>query len=49
MIVITALGLHFRLEHENAKRDRLYGKVGDNTRVDVTLSGDQNVSFRYLT
>ncbi|OAL53524.1 MFS general substrate transporter [Pyrenochaeta sp. DS3sAY3a] len=49
LIVILSLGLHFKLEHENRKRDSLYGKVGEDVRVDVTDGGDQNVNFRYLT
>lgn len=49
MIVILALGLHFKLEHENKKRDRLYGKAEDNVTIDVTQGGDQSNSFRYLT
>lgn len=49
MIVILALGLHFKLEHENKKRDRLYGSVEVNTYVDVTQGGDKNTAFRYLT
>ncbi|RYP62435.1 hypothetical protein DL769_007307 [Monosporascus sp. CRB-8-3] len=49
MIVVRALGLHFALERENKKRDRLYGPVEENVRVDVTVGGDNNKSFRYLT
>lgn len=49
MIVILALGLHFKLERENKKRDRLYGKAEDNVTIDVTQGGDQSKSFRYLT
>lgn len=49
LIVVLALGLHFKLEHENKKRDRLYGKVDENVRIDVTDGGDNNHAFRYLT
>lgn len=49
MIVFLALGLHFKLEHENKKRDRLHGPVDRNIVVDVTEGGDQTKSFRYLT
>ncbi|EMR71639.1 putative mfs transporter protein [Eutypa lata UCREL1] len=49
LIVILALGLHFKLEHENKKRDRLYGPVEENVHIDVTAGGDKNTSFRYLT
>ncbi|KAH6653176.1 major facilitator superfamily domain-containing protein [Truncatella angustata] len=49
MIVILALGLHFKLKSENRKRDRLYGPVDANTAVDVTIGGDKSTAFRYLT
>lgn len=49
MIALLAIGLHFKLAHENKKRDRLYGPVHENTRVDVTRGGDSNTSFRYFT
>lgn len=49
MIVILAMGLHFALERENAKRDREQGPVDQNETVDVTELGDKHQSFRYLT
>lgn len=49
MIVVLSLGLRFKLEHENRKRDRLYGVVDQNARIDVTDDGDYNTRFRYLT
>lgn len=49
LIVVLALGLHFKLEHENRKRDRLYGKTDASARIDVTDGGDQNHGFRYMT
>jgi hypothetical protein len=49
LIVILALGLHLKLEHENRKRDRLYGEVEVDAHVDVTEGGDKNARFRYLT
>lgn len=49
LIVLLALALHFKLEHENKKRDRLYGKAEENVRIDVTDGGDQNHAFRYMT
>lgn len=49
LIVILSMGLHFKLEHENKKRDRLYGVVEDDAFVDVTNGGDKNTRFRYLT
>jgi hypothetical protein len=47
-IAIMALGLYIKLNHENKKRDRLYGPVDDNVHVDVTEDGDANPRFRYL-
>lgn len=49
LIVILALGLHFKLEAENRSRDREYGPVDEDVQVDVTQGGDQNRNFRYLT
>lgn len=49
VIIILSLGLHFKLEHENKKRDRLYGKPDQNMAVDVTKGGDNNHNFRYMT
>lgn len=49
LIVVLSLGLHFKLEWENKKRDRLFGKVGEDVRVDVTTGGDKSRDFRYLT
>ncbi|GME39302.1 putative permease of the major facilitator superfamily [Neofusicoccum parvum] len=48
LVVVLALGLHWALERENARRDRLYGEVADDVRVDVTNGGDSR-DFRYLT
>ncbi|KAL2817730.1 major facilitator superfamily domain-containing protein [Aspergillus cavernicola] len=47
-ITIMALGLYLKLNHENKKRDRLYGPVTDDVRIDVTVDGDANPRFRYL-
>lgn len=41
-------GLYLKLNYENKKRDRLYGPVTDDIRVDVTKDGDANPQFRYL-
>jgi hypothetical protein len=49
LIVILALGLHFKLEHENRRRDRLYGKPEENVAIDVTQGGDGAQNFRYMT
>ncbi|KAF2136443.1 uncharacterized protein K452DRAFT_302769 [Aplosporella prunicola CBS 121167] len=49
LIVVLAGGLHFKLEYENRKRDRLYGKVEKDVCVDVTQAGDKSHQFRYVT
>ncbi|KAH7268599.1 hypothetical protein FSOLCH5_008002 [Fusarium solani] len=49
MITILSLGLHFKLDHENRKRDREFGPVEDHEQLDVTLVGDKHPKFRYLT
>lgn len=49
LIAILALGLHVSLTIENRRRDRVYGEVSEEQRVDVTDGGDQNPHFRYLT
>lgn len=49
LIAILALGLHVTLTMENRRRDRVYGEVSEEQRVDVTDGGDQNPHFRYLT
>ncbi|KAJ4188960.1 hypothetical protein NW755_006462 [Fusarium falciforme] len=49
MITILSLGLHFKLDHENRKRDREFGPVEDHEQLDVTLMGDKHPKFRYLT
>ncbi|OJJ61836.1 hypothetical protein ASPSYDRAFT_194815 [Aspergillus sydowii CBS 593.65] len=47
-IAVMAGGLYLKLNYENKKRDRLYGPVTDDIRVDVTKDGDANHQFRYL-
>jgi MFS family permease len=49
LIAILAMGLSAKLTLENRRRDRVYGVVGVNERVDVTEAGDNHPSFRYLT
>ncbi|KKY18722.1 putative permease of the major facilitator superfamily [Diplodia seriata] len=49
LIVVLALGLHVKLERENGRKDRLYGTVAEDVRVDVTTGGDRSRDFRYLT
>lgn len=46
---MLALGLHFKLSMENKTRDRIYGPVDPEERIDVSMLGDQNPKFRYLT
>ncbi|PLB52092.1 permease of the major facilitator superfamily [Aspergillus steynii IBT 23096] len=48
-IAVMALGLFAKLDHENKRRDRVYGTVDEHVRVDVTRDGDNNPQFRYLT
>ncbi|KAH6986577.1 major facilitator superfamily domain-containing protein [Ilyonectria sp. MPI-CAGE-AT-0026] len=49
MITILSLGLHFKLDYENRKRDCEFGSVEDHEQLDVTLIGDKHPKFRYLT
>ncbi|KJZ76210.1 hypothetical protein HIM_04292 [Hirsutella minnesotensis 3608] len=49
LMVILSIGMHFGLEWENRRRDRLYGPVDRNAHVDVTDEGDAHQDFRYLT
>ncbi|CAG9982737.1 unnamed protein product [Clonostachys byssicola] len=49
MITILSLGLHFKLAHENRKRDREFGPVEDHEQIDVTTLGDKHPQFRYFT
>jgi hypothetical protein len=49
LIAILAMGLSVKLTLENRRRDRVYGVVGVNERVDVTEAGDNHPNFRYLT
>jgi hypothetical protein len=44
-----SLGLFVKLTMENKKRDRLYGTVDRDVRIDVTEDGNKNPQFRYLT
>ncbi|KAL4761192.1 putative MFS transporter [Aspergillus foveolatus] len=47
-IALMAGGLYLKLSYENKIRDRLYGPVTDDVRIDVTAEGDANPRFRYL-
>ncbi|CAG8903486.1 unnamed protein product [Penicillium egyptiacum] len=49
LIAILAMGLSIKLTLENRRRDRVYGVVDVNERVDVTDAGDNHPNFRYLT
>ncbi|KAB8070535.1 major facilitator superfamily domain-containing protein [Aspergillus leporis] len=49
LIAVLALGLYLKLAHENRRRDRVYGKVDSDLRVDVTEEGDNHPQFRYMT
>ncbi|KAH7124321.1 major facilitator superfamily domain-containing protein [Dactylonectria macrodidyma] len=48
MITLLSLGLHFKLQHENRKRDREFGPVEDGEQLDVTQMGNKHPKFRYL-
>ncbi|CAI7609853.1 unnamed protein product [Penicillium palitans] len=49
LIAVLAMGLSVKLTLENRRRDRVYGVVGVDERVDVTDAGDNHPKFRYLT
>ncbi|KAM0424538.1 hypothetical protein ACHAPT_010254 [Fusarium lateritium] len=49
LITILSLGMHFKLAHENRKKDREFGPVEDHEQIDVTILGDKHPKFRYLT
>ncbi|CEI62007.1 unnamed protein product [Fusarium venenatum] len=48
-ITIMSLGLHFKLAHENRKRDRETGPVEYHEQLDLTMLGDKYPKFRYVT
>ncbi|RDA86229.1 hypothetical protein CP532_5085 [Ophiocordyceps camponoti-leonardi (nom. inval.)] len=49
LMLLLALGMHFALEAENRRRDRVYGPVDAEGEVDVTEEGDDHADFRYVT
>ncbi|KAF4629374.1 hypothetical protein G7Y89_g8770 [Cudoniella acicularis] len=49
LIILLSLGLHFKLDMENKRRDRVFGPVDSEENIDVSNLGDQNPKFRYLT
>jgi hypothetical protein len=48
-VVVLALFMHFALDRENKRRDRVYGPVDPNAEIDVSEQGDNNLQFRYMT
>jgi hypothetical protein len=48
LVVVLALIMHFALDRENKRRDRLYGPVDVNAEIDVSEQGDNNRQFRYM-
>lgn len=48
-IVILALLMHFALERENKRNEKLYGPLDNDAEVDAADEGDQSKNFRYLT
>ncbi|RDA94516.1 hypothetical protein CP533_2701, partial [Ophiocordyceps camponoti-saundersi (nom. inval.)] len=49
LMLVLALGMHFALEAENRRRDRMYGPADAEGEVDVTEAGDDHADFRYVT
>ncbi|TVY78091.1 High-affinity nicotinic acid transporter [Fusarium oxysporum f. sp. cubense] len=48
-IVILALFMHFALERENKRNEKLYGPLDNDAEVDAAEEGEQSQCFRYLT
>ncbi|KAF5246352.1 hypothetical protein FANTH_6867 [Fusarium anthophilum] len=48
-IVILALLMHFALERENKRNEKLYGPLDNDAEVDAGNDGEQSSNFRYLT
>lgn len=48
-IVILALFMHFALERENMRNEKLYGPLDNDAEVDDADDGEQGKNFRYLT
>ncbi|KAI7764252.1 hypothetical protein LZL87_012661 [Fusarium oxysporum] len=48
-IVILALFMHFALERENKRNEKLYGPLDQDAEVDAAEEGEQSKNFRYLT
>ncbi|KAH8588835.1 major facilitator superfamily domain-containing protein [Bisporella sp. PMI_857] len=49
LICILALGLHFKLERENKKRDADTGPIDASEALDLTELSDKHPKFRYIT
>ncbi|PYH50708.1 putative MFS transporter [Aspergillus niger CBS 101883] len=49
LVVVLGAVLHCKLRLENARRNRLYGRVTREHAIDVTEAGDDDPNFRYIT
>ncbi|OBT62152.1 hypothetical protein VE03_08325 [Pseudogymnoascus sp. 23342-1-I1] len=49
LICVLSLGLHFKLAHENKKRDATTGPIDPTEVLDVTQLRDKHPNFRYFT
>lgn len=48
-IVILALFMHFALERENKRNEKLHGPLDQDAEVDFADEEEQSKNFRYLT
>lgn len=48
-IVILALFMHFALERENRRNEKLHGPLDHDAEVDFADEEEQSKNFRYLT
>lgn len=49
LICVLSLGLHFKLAHENKKRDAATGPIDSTEALDLTQLSDKHPNFRYFT
>ncbi|KFY20687.1 hypothetical protein V491_03516 [Pseudogymnoascus sp. VKM F-3775] len=49
LICVLSLGLHFKLAHENKKRDAATGPIDPTEVLDLTQLSDKHPNFRYFT
>lgn len=49
LICVLSLGLHFKLAHENKKRDAATGPIDPTEALDLTQLSDKHPNFRYFT